>query len=271
MMQLCLLTCVSYRYGLRSKKFAIRRLIKLNKEKGTHIHFRFAKCGLFMSQKYRYIGASPDGIFYCKCHGFGSIEVKCPYSLKDAKSFEDAIMNDPKFPVKRNEGGELYLQQNHEYYFQIQQQMWVTGYNICLFVMYIKNDLLQLIVRHDKTFTEKLVVKEKLYFLEVIMLEMFGKWFTSKKSVVPNIVPPRENYLPCFCQEEKPNEQSVFCSNENCSIRQFHKKCIGLKIFRSTWMCKICRTNSAKEKRKSKLNEAKQDQPKRKPLGNLNR
>jgi hypothetical protein len=97
--------------------------------------------------------------------------------------------------------------------------------------MYIKNDLLQLIVRHDKTFTEKLVMKEKLYFQEVIMLEMFGKWFTSKKSVLPNIVPPRENYLPCLCQEEKPNEQSIFCSNEIVRFANSTKSVLDLKYF----------------------------------------
>ena len=36
-------------------------------------------CGFVISRKYPFLGASPDGIVTCTCHGNYLIEVKCPY------------------------------------------------------------------------------------------------------------------------------------------------------------------------------------------------
>ena len=39
------------------------------KEVVKHIEFKLEKAGLFLHKKRAYIGASPDGILFCKCHG----------------------------------------------------------------------------------------------------------------------------------------------------------------------------------------------------------
>ena len=45
-----------------------------------HSDVNFDNCGLVVNPKYPFMGASPDGIITCSCHGKSLIEVKCPYN-----------------------------------------------------------------------------------------------------------------------------------------------------------------------------------------------
>ena len=49
----------------------------------THEHFSVSECGLFVYPQKPFLGASPDGIVYCKCYGSGVCEIKCPYMFRD--------------------------------------------------------------------------------------------------------------------------------------------------------------------------------------------
>lgn len=49
-----------------------------------HADFKVEKCGLFLSPKYPYLGATPDGVTSCMCCDMGILEVKCPFCTKDA-------------------------------------------------------------------------------------------------------------------------------------------------------------------------------------------
>ena len=39
--------------------------------------------GFVIDQHHPEIGASPDGVIQCDCCGEGSLEVKCPYLVRD--------------------------------------------------------------------------------------------------------------------------------------------------------------------------------------------
>ena len=54
-------------------------------EATKHIDFKLEKSGLFLDKNTAYVGASPDGIMYCNCHGKAVIEIKCPFSIKNGK------------------------------------------------------------------------------------------------------------------------------------------------------------------------------------------
>ena len=43
----------------------------------------FKQCGLFIKPNYPHLTASPDGLFYCRCHGLLIIEAKGPYSVRN--------------------------------------------------------------------------------------------------------------------------------------------------------------------------------------------
>ena len=65
----------------RGKEIVARELF-LKIHKAEHRHLKFEECGLVMSKKYFFIGASPDG--YCKCKVCGEflLEIKCPYGKR---------------------------------------------------------------------------------------------------------------------------------------------------------------------------------------------
>ena len=46
------------------------------------------EAGLLISKASAYLAVSPDGIVKCTCHGSGMLEIKCPFSFKDAKHEE---------------------------------------------------------------------------------------------------------------------------------------------------------------------------------------
>ena len=48
-----------------------------------HQNFKVNKCWLFLDHKKPYIGASPDAVASCKCHGFCVVDIKCPFNIRD--------------------------------------------------------------------------------------------------------------------------------------------------------------------------------------------
>ena len=77
-------------------------------------------CGIFVSKSLPLFGASPDGLISCPA-GNILLEIKCPFSLKD---------NDLKIPSKVKIpflDSNLKLRKTHQYFFQIQLGMFVTG------------------------------------------------------------------------------------------------------------------------------------------------
>ena len=74
--------------------------------------------------EYQFLAATPDGITHCSCCGHGVLEVKCPFCTKDF---------DPD-KAKFLENGSL--QRDHQYYYQVQTQMFVCDMAFAHFVVY---------------------------------------------------------------------------------------------------------------------------------------
>ena len=71
-------------WGINHEKDPIKAFMSdtaTQHEGGLH---GFRQCGLFVKSGYPYLAGSPDGLFQCKCCSPATIEVKCPYSVKDA-------------------------------------------------------------------------------------------------------------------------------------------------------------------------------------------
>ena len=74
---------------------------------------RVIKLASFLDHKKPYIGASPDAVASCKCHGFCVVEIKCPFSITDKLIIEN--VSECSF-FEFNETGNMQLKQNHKYY-----------------------------------------------------------------------------------------------------------------------------------------------------------
>jgi len=90
------------------------------------------ECGLFLDTDNPFIGASPDRIVSCSCHGKMCVEIKCPYSISHLSPNDDNA--NIAFLDRKN--GSLSLKKTHAYYTQCQLQLGVAKLNKCYFFVY---------------------------------------------------------------------------------------------------------------------------------------
>ena len=82
---------------------------------GTHDSFKMERCVFFISNAYPFIGVSPDSVVECNCCGKGTVEIKCPYCVRD-KVVADCL---EKLTCLENVDGKIQLRKSHQYYYQI--------------------------------------------------------------------------------------------------------------------------------------------------------
>ena len=91
--------------------------------KSQHSDFSVTECGLFINKQWPFVGASPDGIINCTCHGRGVLEIKCPLCHRETL-LQTVATEDQKFCLKLSDG-KLHLDESHQYCFQVQTQLFV--------------------------------------------------------------------------------------------------------------------------------------------------
>ncbi|WAR00122.1 hypothetical protein MAR_024494, partial [Mya arenaria] len=95
------------------------------------------KRGLVVCKDYQGIGASVDGIVNDLTTGTsGCLEVKCPMSRKEM-TIAEACDKTP-FCLVKDSSGQMLLNRAHDYYIQIQGQMYVLGLSWADFVNSVK-------------------------------------------------------------------------------------------------------------------------------------
>lgn len=149
------------------------------KEKNSHPGFVITNAGLHISVDHPFLAASPDGLLHCACHGEVLIEVKCPFKHR-LSTVRMAIEKDKDFCLAINESGELELKRTHPYYFQVQLQMLVCRAKL-VFSSFTTVELVYIFISYDRPFAESLIPRSKLFFLNVVIPEMIGKYFTSTR------------------------------------------------------------------------------------------
>ena len=120
-------------YGSKHEKVARGILIEYLSNIDENISVRDS--GLFRSDVYPYLGASPDGILECSCcETIFVIEIKCPIKATKMPLTELAISDD-SFCMEYVYG-EYILKKDHAYYYQVQLQMFLTQAKACYFFVY---------------------------------------------------------------------------------------------------------------------------------------
>ena len=84
----------------------------------------FKQCGLFVKPDYPSLAASPDGLFYCRCHGLSIIQANYPYLVRNDNLHVKETYDRVDFLEDFN--GKPRLKRTHKYYTQMQAQMWVV-------------------------------------------------------------------------------------------------------------------------------------------------
>ena len=97
-----------------------------------HKNYKVSKCGTYISKENPWLLATPDFMSVCDCCGKGCGEIKCPFSI-DGLNFDGYLEKKSSY-LTRNDG-QIVLKRDHQYYFQVQQQLFITKADFCDFVV----------------------------------------------------------------------------------------------------------------------------------------
>ena len=231
------------------------------KQDESHFGFTINSAGLRINFEQPYLAASPDGIFYCQCHGDGVVEVKCPFKHRD-RLIKDAAMEDCQFCLQINGDGNLFLVREHPYYYQVQLQMYVCKIPLCHFIVYTSVDEVCLPVALDNKFIEKIIPHYKMFVLNVVIPEISGKYFTKTRNSeeasnracqtsLPGPIETSSNgglYIKYFCNQII-NSPIFVCCDDQCRVKSYHRHCLiaqGKKRFGENWRCDVCKKKARK-------------------------
>lgn len=115
------------------------------------------ECGLFVCLDYPYLGASPDAVV----DDSAIVEVKCSYSGKNEMVKPGAHFKYLMFDDNEN----VVLKKSHNYYDQIQGQLYISKRKFCYFVVFTLRDLFVQKIPLDTYYCEhSLLPKLKVFF-----------------------------------------------------------------------------------------------------------
>ncbi|EDO26314.1 predicted protein [Nematostella vectensis] len=181
-------------------------------------------------------GASPDGLVMCDCCGIGLCEIKCPYKHRNTTIAES--LNDKGFCLHMIEHGSIQLNTNHQYYHQVQCQLFGTDTAYCDFVVWTEEDLFCQRILPDEEFWNTNLPKAISFFKKGLLPEVLKSICCEPSELAQD---SDEDGPWCFCQEDIEESMLVRWDKTNCSIKWFHMDCVGLSIVpNGEWICTYC-------------------------------
>ncbi|XP_065916067.1 uncharacterized protein [Dysidea avara] len=216
---------------------AIARISFIDMAKPLHTNFEYRDSGLVIHRDHPYIGASPDGIVQCSCCGYGVLEIKCPYCIREQDPNQASCLEDGK------------LSKKHPYYYQIQTQLCVCSADYADFVLAIFSDGNPNLY-HERIYPDEQKIGEcinhaEAFFKICLLPELLAKWY-SRKVVMPDQTVSasvvNSKYIYCYCKKDIGGEM-VGCDNPDCKHGSwFHLVCLKIPKPRSCkWYCPDCR------------------------------
>ena len=125
------------------------------------------KSGLVVNPAFCWLGASPDGVVYdpsMEENPFGLFEAKCPF-CGAGKKIVDVIKENKQFYLKQTDHG-IKLKENHNFYYQVQGLMGVTGMKWCDFCVWTGVDFFQQRILFDETLWNDVLSKLTNFYFE---------------------------------------------------------------------------------------------------------
>ena len=146
----------------------------------NHKDFKVTKCGSFIDQTLPWLHA--DFLCTCSCCGDGCGEVKCPYSIQNW-DFESYLLKKSSCLEKVDDM--FKLKRNHDYFYQVQQQLSITGSKYCDFVVYAFNNNKPIFfmerILPDPNHWETVVPKLTKVWRTCVLPELLVRWYTRKQ------------------------------------------------------------------------------------------
>ena len=239
-------------YGCQHEDVARKNYKRNMSLKHTDVQIR--QCGFFISNEHPFLGASPDGVMSCSCcSGLTVVEIKCPFCCRD-KSFDEKAV-EGSFCLEQSPDGTLTLKHNHQYYYQIQLQMYCCNAAVGDFVVWRKGEILIERIEYDAMFMESVIHKTAAFFYKLVLPELVGKVLTRDKVAEitgkssETAISNDQQFLECWCYCKRPEsfDDMVGCDNPNCEIGWYHLSCLGITAddLPDSWICPQCSVNAS--------------------------
>lgn len=150
-------SAASTSYGLSNEENAKHAFLR--QQPDAHMH----EIGLVVNPAYPFLGATPDARI-CIDGTTGIAEIKCPYSARDL-TIAQASQQLKSFCLEAS-GNDYKLKFNHDYWYQVQGQLLVTGAPFCMFIVYTKTDLWHSKILPDIDAMEMLLNKLSKFYIQ---------------------------------------------------------------------------------------------------------
>lgn len=130
-----------------------------------HRNCKLAKSSLHVMKGKPYIGASPDELISCSCCGEATVEIKCPYCIRDlTENWEKS-----DFLVLKNT---ILLKKEHKYDYQLMGLMGVCGIPKCYLLVWTLMELHIEVFEFDPGFWPNVLLKLELFLRHIIMAKV---------------------------------------------------------------------------------------------------
>ena len=141
------------------------------------------KSGFWVNPQYPGFGCSPDGLVYIGEDLVGIVEIKCPMTLAKTSPLEaENVLTKSQLQsfCCKVEQGQLWLKENHDYYYQVQMQMAICNVLWCDFVVWSSAGMSVQRVHKNTSFWTK--VSEKIsHSYQTIVVPDFFEMRTPRK------------------------------------------------------------------------------------------
>ena len=154
------------RYGVSNESKAANRYAEYMKDIGNNI--QVLECGVIISNAMPWLAASPDRRVIDKEFGYGLVEIKCPFTLRNLTPEE--ACSDASFYCHLIDG-KPELKKDHHYYYQVQGQLGLSGLKWCDFVVYFQKGLIVQRIKFDELFWKSMIVKLTDFYQLHVMRE----------------------------------------------------------------------------------------------------
>lgn len=122
------------------------------------------KSGFLLSESEPYLGASPDGV----TEEGNLVEVK-KITVKDDETLDDAMC---RKGIYKRVGTELVINKKHQYFYQIQQQLYCSKRTVCHFIVSDGHQMHTESVAFDSAFWGETLPKLKQFYFDSIFPEL---------------------------------------------------------------------------------------------------
>lgn len=139
----------SISHGVRNESLARSLYVKKLKKRLGHDIEVYA-CGFVVNPGLPFLGASPDGKVLDKSERdpFGLLEIKCPFKFRNSNIKDAALSSEFCLAYVADE---IKLKRNHNYFYQVQGQMAISGIKWCDFVVYTFESIFVERIAFDET------------------------------------------------------------------------------------------------------------------------